>query len=62
MEGEVVNHIVDIAVIGGGPAGTSAAITAAQFGFKVVLLEAGSFPRHKVCGEFVLSDKDLIHE
>lgn len=43
----------DLAVIGGGPAGTSAGITAARLGFTVVLLEAGSFPRHKVCGEFV---------
>lgn len=43
----------DIAVIGGGPAGASAAITAARLGFDVLLLEAGSFPRHKVCGEFV---------
>ena len=43
----------DLAVIGGGPAGTSAAITAARLGFDVLLLEAGSFPRNKVCGEFV---------
>lgn len=43
----------DIAVIGGGPAGTSAAITAAREGFTVALLESGSFPRHKVCGEFI---------
>jgi flavin-dependent dehydrogenase len=49
----LVNEVFDVAVIGGGPAGTSAAITAADLGFKVVLLEAGSFPRHKVCGEFV---------
>src|SRR5947207_129221 len=48
-----MSRIFDLAVIGGGPAGTSAAITAAQFGFDVVLLEAGTFPRHKVCGEFV---------
>lgn len=43
----------DLAVIGGGPAGTSAAITAASFGAKVGLFEAGEFPRHRVCGEFV---------
>lgn len=43
----------DLAVIGGGPAGTSAAITAARLGFDVLLLESGSFPRQKVCGEFV---------
>ena len=46
----------DIAVIGGGPAGTSAAITAARAGARVLLLERGSFPRQKVCGEFVSSE------
>ena len=43
----------DIAIIGAGPAGTSAAITAARLGSRVLLLEARDFPRHKVCGEFV---------
>lgn len=46
----------DLAVIGGGPAGTSAAITAARAGAKVLLLERGRFPRHKVCGEFVSAE------
>ncbi len=46
----------DIAVIGGGPAGTSAAITAARFGARVVIFEARSFPRHKVCGEFISAE------
>jgi menaquinone-9 beta-reductase len=43
----------DLVVIGGGPAGASAAINAARAGIQVLLLEKGSFPRHKVCGEFV---------
>ncbi len=43
----------DLIVVGGGPAGTSAAITAARGGARVLLLERGQFPRHKVCGEFV---------
>jgi flavin-dependent dehydrogenase len=46
----------DVAVIGGGPAGTSAAITAASYGARVLLLERGSFPRNKVCGEFVSAE------
>jgi menaquinone-9 beta-reductase len=50
----------DIAVIGGGPAGTSAAITAGRFGARVVLLEAGEFPRHKVCGEFVSAESLVV--
>lgn len=36
----------DVLVIGGGPAGTSAAITCARAGQSVILLEAESFPRH----------------
>ncbi len=43
----------DLAVIGGGPAGSSAAITAARAGARVLLAERGRLPRHKVCGEFV---------
>jgi 2-polyprenyl-6-methoxyphenol hydroxylase-like FAD-dependent oxidoreductase len=43
----------DLVIIGGGPAGASAAITAARAGIQVLLLEKGVFPRHKVCGEFV---------
>jgi len=43
----------DLVVAGGGPAGTAAAITAARRGARVLLLERGRFPRHKVCGEFV---------
>ena len=46
----------DLVVIGGGPAGTSAAITAARSGFRVLLLERGRFPRQKVCGEFVSAE------
>ena len=57
----------DLAVIGGGPAGASAAITAARLGLDVLLLEAGRFPRHKVCGEFISGEAvnilaDLVGE
>lgn len=46
----------DLIVIGGGPAGTSAAIHAVQGGARVLLLERGRFPRQKVCGEFVSAE------
>ncbi len=46
----------DLAVCGGGPAGTAAAITASRLGARVLLLERGRLPRHKVCGEFVSAE------
>jgi flavin-dependent dehydrogenase len=52
--GERVNF--DLIVIGGGPGGCAAAISAARAGSKVLLLERGKFPRHKVCGEFVSAE------
>src|SRR5580704_19005806 len=52
----------DLIIIGGGPAGTSAAITAVQFGTRVLLLERGTFPRQKVCGEFISAESlHLLH-
>ena len=47
------NDKFDLIVIGGGPAGSSAAIAAASCGSRVLLVERGRFPRHKVCGEFI---------
>ena len=46
----------DLIVIGGGPAGAAAAIVAGLTGRRVLLLERGRFPRHKVCGEFVSAE------
>jgi flavin-dependent dehydrogenase len=51
----------DLIVIGGGPAGAAAAITARRSGSRVLLLERTRFPRHKVCGEFVSAESlDLL--
>jgi flavin-dependent dehydrogenase len=46
----------DLIVAGAGPAGSTAAITASDRGSRVLLLEAGPYPRHKVCGEFVSAE------
>jgi menaquinone-9 beta-reductase len=43
----------DVAIIGGGLAGCSAAIHLTRQGFRVVLCEASDYPHHKVCGEFM---------
>jgi len=42
---------VDLAVIGGGPAGAAAAIRAARGGARVVVFEKGGRGRDKVCGD-----------
>ena len=43
----------DVAIIGGGPGGSSAAIRLRQLGFRVLLMEKRLFPREKLCGEFL---------
>jgi menaquinone-9 beta-reductase len=50
------NSHFDLIVVGAGPAGASAAITAARGGAKVLLCERGRFPRQRVCGEFVSAE------
>jgi flavin-dependent dehydrogenase len=43
----------DAIVVGGGPAGATAALLLAQAGWSVAVVEKASFPRRKVCGEFI---------
>lgn len=43
----------DIVIVGAGPAGSATAAALAQLGWQVLLLERDTFPRHKVCGEFL---------
>jgi flavin-dependent dehydrogenase len=43
----------DALVIGGGPSGATAAALLARRGHRVVLVEKVSFPRRKVCGEYI---------
>jgi menaquinone-9 beta-reductase len=43
----------DALVIGGGPAGATAALLLARTGRKVALVEKSAFPRRKVCGEYI---------
>ena len=42
---------VDLAIVGGGPAGSAAAVTAARAGASVLVVDKASFPRDKCCGD-----------
>jgi geranylgeranyl reductase family protein len=47
----VIDSVVwDVAVVGAGPAGATAARVAARAGARVVLLEKAALPRYKTCG------------
>lgn len=43
----------EITIVGGGLTGLSLAIALRKHGTRVILHEAGSYPRHRVCGEFI---------
>jgi geranylgeranyl reductase family protein len=42
---------VDVCIIGAGPGGCSAALALSKAGAKALLVEKGTFPRDKVCGD-----------
>jgi geranylgeranyl reductase family protein len=43
----------DVLIVGGGPGGSTAAWALASRGLDVLVLERSSFPREKVCGDYV---------
>ncbi|MCK0131955.1 FAD-dependent monooxygenase [Flavobacteriaceae bacterium F08102] len=43
----------DVGIIGGGLAGLTSAIRLAKLKHSVVLIEKNSYPKHKVCGEYI---------
>lgn len=54
--------ILDLGIVGGGPAGTVAALEARHHGLRVALWDRDRFPRDKVCGEFISSEARPILE
>ncbi|MFO0636575.1 MAG: FAD-dependent monooxygenase [Nannocystaceae bacterium] len=44
---------VDVVVVGAGPAGCAAGITAARAGARVLVLDRARFPRPKTCGDAI---------
>ncbi|MEM0995945.1 MAG: geranylgeranyl reductase family protein [Bacteroidota bacterium] len=47
------DSIFDIAIIGAGPAGATAALTLRRSGLRVALIDRAGFPRDKVCGDAI---------
>ena len=63
----IANHLYDVAIVGAGPGGSSAAYYLAKQGLDVVLLDKSEFPRDKTCGDaltagalHVLDDMQLL--
>lgn len=50
----------DAVVIGAGPGGATAARLLAAGGWRVALVEKETFPRHKVCGEFLSTPSHTV--
>jgi flavin-dependent dehydrogenase len=48
-----VEHFKPITIVGGGLAGLALGIALRQRSVPVVICEAGRYPRHRVCGEFI---------
>jgi geranylgeranyl reductase family protein len=53
-----MNDFYDLIIVGGGPAGSTAAIYAAKNGLKTLLVDKQKFPRDKICGD-ALSGKSV---
>lgn len=46
----------DVIIIGGGLAGLTSALHLSQFDKQVLLIEKNTFPKHKVCGEYISNE------
>ena len=48
--------MVDLLIVGGGPAGAALAAMTAHAGIRTLVVERARFPRDKVCGEFLAAE------
>ena len=59
----------DAIIVGGGPAGSTAALYAKHYGLKTIVLDKSNFPRDKICGDAlsgkcirIMRELDLLKE
>jgi len=48
-----MKSLLPLEIVGGGLAGLSAGLALSRAGVPVTVFEAGAYPRHRVCGEFI---------
>ena len=47
---------IDVLIVGGGLAGLSSAIHLSKQNLSVLVIEKNSYPKHKVCGEYISNE------
>lgn len=52
----MIKQDFDVVIIGGGLAGLTSAIHLSKSNFSVLLIEKNTYPKHKVCGEYVSNE------
>ena len=62
-------QVYDVVIVGGGPAGTTAALYANRLGLNTIIVDKSIWPRDKICGDAlsgkvvdVLKDLHLINQ
>ena len=50
------HHKFDVVIVGGGLAGLCSAIHLSKSDLKILIIEKNSYPKHKVCGEYISNE------
>ncbi len=53
---KVSKKTFEVIIVGGGLAGLSTAIHLSKFGLSILVIEKNSYPKHKVCGEYISNE------